>query len=169
MLEPSNAPACCQKKRKNPVTCGPLHAHSYWRWNASMELQNLDRRDHPGASALPPADGLLLEQFANERNQDAFATLMERHGPYVLGVCRRLTYHAQDAEDVFQACFLELVRNAWSIRQGNSVAGWLQTVAVRKARLARTRRERQQQREVSNAVENASVSDRKSTRLNSSH
>ncbi|MCI0680965.1 MAG: sigma-70 family RNA polymerase sigma factor [Gemmataceae bacterium] len=111
----------------------------------NLGQHRLEQQDHASAAALPLADGLLLDQFANDRNQDAFATLMQRHGPYVLGVCRRLTYHAQDAEDVFQACFLELARQARSIRQRNSVAGWLQTVAVRKARTARASRARRQQ------------------------
>ena len=123
----------------------------------AMDLQNLNPAANSGGAALPLADGLLLEQFANDRNQDAFATLMQRHGPYVLGVCRRLTYHAQDAEDVFQACFLELVRHAKSIRQRNSVAGWLQTVAVRKARTARAMRARRQHVETTAPAKEAAV------------
>src|SRR6266542_2649838 len=101
----------------------------------------------PPALTMPAADGVLLEQFINERDEDAFAVLMKRHGPYILSVCRHVTSHVQDAEDVFQACFLELVRKAASIRTQNSVAGWLHIVAVRLARKARARRTLRERRE----------------------
>jgi RNA polymerase sigma factor (sigma-70 family) len=81
-----------------------------------------------------PADHILLARFTEHGNDDAFAALMRRHGPYILGVCRRVTVCSQDAEDLFQACFLELVRRASSIRQGACVAAWLHTVAVRLGR-----------------------------------
>ena len=83
------------------------------------------------APGSPHSDGRLLEHFVKNHDERAFAELVTRHGPYILGVCRRVTAHPQDAEDVFQACFLELVRKAASILQHDSVAGWLQTVAVR--------------------------------------
>src|SRR5262249_30345588 len=66
-----------------------------------------DRNPHEG-----PTDGSLMDQLVATRSPEAFAALMERHGPYVLGLCHRLTSCAHDAEDVFQACFLELVRHA---------------------------------------------------------
>jgi RNA polymerase sigma factor (sigma-70 family) len=103
------------------------------------------------AVAIPqppePADDVLLTRFTQQGDEDAFAALMRRHGPYILGVCRRVTSHTQDAEDVLQACFLELVRRAASIRQGRSVVGWLHAVAVRIGRKATLRRRREQQRE----------------------
>jgi RNA polymerase sigma factor (sigma-70 family) len=102
-----------------------------------------------------PSDGRLLEHFVNDRDEKAFAELVTRHGTYILGVCRRVTAHAQDAEDVFQACFLELVRRSACILQRESVAGWLQTVAVRLARRARARRLRQPQREAIGAMSEA--------------
>src|SRR5262245_59721420 len=108
-----------------------------------MGVSELDRPNDSDASGLPRTDGALLELFVLEANQDAFAALMDRHGPYVLGVCRRVTYHAQDAEDVFQACFLELARRARSIARRDSVVGWLQTVAMRLSLKARSRRARQ--------------------------
>ena len=105
----------------------------------------------------PRPDGVLLQQFARHRDQEAFARLLARHGPYLLGVCRRVTAHAQDAEDVFQAAFLELVRKAAAISRADSVAGWLQTVAVRLGRKARARRARQQQKEVSGMIDQGTV------------
>jgi RNA polymerase sigma factor (sigma-70 family) len=55
----------------------------------------------------------------------------------VLGLCRRLLRHGQDAEDAFQATFLALARKADSIRSGEALAGWLRRVAYRAAVQAR--------------------------------
>jgi RNA polymerase sigma-70 factor (ECF subfamily) len=106
-------------------------------------------------SSSPLSDGRLLEHFVEHHDEDAFAELVTRHGPYILGVCRRVTAHPQDAEDVFQACFLELVRRAASILKSDSVAAWLQTVALRLARRARVRRVRRPQREATSATSEA--------------
>ena len=114
--------------------------------------------DDSGAKSLLLPDGALLEQFIKERNHDAFAALMKRHGPYLLAVCRQLTQHSQDAEDVFQACFLQLIRKGPSIRQGGSVAGWLQTVAVRLANKVRMRQARNRQKEAERPMTEATIS-----------
>lgn len=78
----------------------------------------------------------LLDRFAAQRDEAAFALLVRRHGPMVLGVCRRLLGHEQDAEDAFQAVFLILARKAGAIRQ-TEVAGYLYRVAYRIAVRAR--------------------------------
>ena len=68
-------------------------------------------------------DGALLARFAAHRDEGVFATLVHRHGPMVLGVCRRLVGDAHEAEDVFQATFLVLARQAGRLTARQSVAG----------------------------------------------
>jgi RNA polymerase sigma factor (sigma-70 family) len=94
------------------------------------------------------ADGSLLERFTTRRDEEAFAVLVQRYGPMVLGVCRRALNHEQDAEDAFQATFLVLARNAGSVRKQESVGSWLYGVAYRIACKARTIRGRRRAREV---------------------
>jgi RNA polymerase sigma factor (sigma-70 family) len=78
-------------------------------------------------------DGQLLECFVARRDETAFEALVRRHGPMVLGVCRRLLGHAHDAEDAFQATFLVLVRKAATLRQRELVGNWLYGTAYRAA------------------------------------
>jgi DNA-directed RNA polymerase specialized sigma24 family protein len=54
------------------------------------------------------SDALLLDRFARQGDEAAFERLVLLHGPTVLGLCRRLLRHEQDAEDAFQATFLTL-------------------------------------------------------------
>jgi RNA polymerase sigma factor (sigma-70 family) len=83
------------------------------------------------------SDGNLLERFISRRDEDAFASLVERHGSLVMGVCRRMLHDVHDAEDVFQATFLVLVRKAGSIAKPGCLAQWLYGVAYRTALRAR--------------------------------
>src|SRR5437016_3489287 len=92
-------------------------------------------------------DRQLLERFVCGREESAFAAVVERHGPMVMGVCRRVLRHAQDAEDAFQATFLVLTRKAGALRWRESVGGWLYEVACRVARKARTDNARRRFRE----------------------
>ena len=48
-------------------------------------------------------DRILLERFVCYREEEAFAVLVQRHGPAVLTVCRRALGDTGEADDAFQA------------------------------------------------------------------
>jgi RNA polymerase sigma factor (sigma-70 family) len=79
------------------------------------------------------SDHELLERFVSDRDEASFTVLIERHGPMVLGVCRRILPSFHDAEDACQATFLVLARKAASIRKKQSLSSWLHGVACRVA------------------------------------
>src|SRR5438309_4527587 len=81
------------------------------------------------AGALSDAE--LLGRYISRRDEAAFAALVRRHGPMVLGVCRRILRHPHDADDAFQATFLVLVRKAQAIVPRERVGAWLYGVAYR--------------------------------------
>src|SRR5580704_3744777 len=85
------------------------------------------------------SDRGLLDLFARgeEPSEAAFATLVERHGPMVLRVCRHVLADRHLAEDAFQVTFLLLARRARSIHDPDALAGWLHRVARRVALRAR--------------------------------
>ena len=84
---------------------------------------------------LPDGCGLtdreLLECFLARREESAFTALVHRHGPMVLGVCRRMLKNCHDADDAFQATFLVLLHRAPSIRRPELLGNWLYGVACR--------------------------------------
>jgi hypothetical protein len=92
-------------------------------------------------------DGHLLERFIDDGDESAFGTILDRHRPMLLGLCRRQLPGSDLAEDVLQATFLVLARKARSIRRRDNLAGWLYGVARRLVRDAQrteaTRRRRE--------------------------
>jgi RNA polymerase sigma-70 factor (ECF subfamily) len=97
------------------------------------------------APADPTTDAALLDRFLTTRDEGALTTLVHRHAPMVMGVCRRILGNEADAEDACQATFLVFVRKAASIRPRGMVGGWLHGVArntARRARLMAARRRR---------------------------
>ena len=108
----------------------------------------LANSDLPGPhSGNEPSDSDLLKRFALARDESAFEALVQRHGPMVQGVCRRILGDAHEAEDAFQAVFLVLVRKSASVRRPELLANWLYGVAFRIARKARIRAIRKEIRE----------------------
>src|ERR1700747_2644722 len=87
--------------------------------------------------AAPPtgqvSDRELLLRFTTQHDQNAFAALVQRHGRMVLNVAWRVLQNGHDAEDVFQATFLVLMRKASSLRWRESVGNWLYKVSYRLA------------------------------------
>jgi RNA polymerase sigma factor (sigma-70 family) len=91
------------------------------------------------------SDGQLIDTFlAGEKDESetAFESLVKRHGPMVLGVCRHVLRREQDAEDAFQTTFLALARKADTIHDRQILGCWLHEVACRTALRARARRAR---------------------------
>jgi RNA polymerase sigma factor (sigma-70 family) len=95
------------------------------------------------------SDRQLLEAFAQHGDPAAFEVLVTRHGPMVLGVCRRVLHDDNDADDAFQATFMVLAKKAGSIRRQEAVGSWLCGTAYRLALKARANagRRREQERQ----------------------
>ncbi len=93
------------------------------------------------------SDSDLLSRFSRLGDEPAFAELARRHGPAVLGVCRRVLRDEHGAEDAFQATFLLLATKANSLRHPELLANWLHAVAYRTAMKLRGRLYRRRLRE----------------------
>jgi RNA polymerase sigma-70 factor (ECF subfamily) len=79
------------------------------------------------------SDGELLELYLASRDEALFEALLHRHGPMVLGVCRRVLPNEDDAHDAFQATFLVFLRKAATIIPRAMVGNWLHGVAYKTA------------------------------------
>ena len=113
---------------------------------APVSLMPALRRVIAGRAA-ERSDTELLAAFVADRDPEAFAALVRRHGPMVLGVCRRVVRDPDAADDAFQAVFLVLARRAADVRPRNRVGAWLYGVAYRTALKARAVRARRRTRE----------------------
>jgi RNA polymerase sigma factor (sigma-70 family) len=76
-------------------------------------------------------DLLLLQRWRDQRDAEAFDTLVTRHAGMVFAACRRILRNASDAEDVTQECFLKLAQSG--DRVTTSLGGWLHRVATHQA------------------------------------
>jgi RNA polymerase sigma factor (sigma-70 family) len=103
-------------------------AHPVLRFIHSITLSCADSR---------VLDEDLINRFATHHDDDAFAEMVRRHGPMVLGVCARVLGDTPDAEDAFQTTFLVLARRACSMSRPGLLANWLYGVAYRTALKAR--------------------------------
>jgi RNA polymerase sigma factor (sigma-70 family) len=93
-----------------------------------------------GGTAAGLSDGQLLSRYCDHSDAAgaAFEALVRRHGPMVLGVCRRALRDPNDVDDAFQATFLVLALRARAVRDPERVGGWLFRVARRVARRTRS-------------------------------
>src|SRR5437868_2624372 len=105
------------------------------------------------------SDEQLLDAFVVHREEAAFESLVRRHGPMVLGVCRRVLPDFNDAEDAFQATFLVLIRKAASLGKRELLANWLFGVACRTAMQVRkaTARRRAKERQVETVAQREAI------------
>ena len=99
---------------------------------ASLEMPPLPPGDC-APRAEKRSDAELLKRFVEQRDETAFAAIVRRHGPMVLGACRRVLHDWHAAEDAFQATFLVLARRARSIARPDLLGNWLYGVAYRTA------------------------------------
>src|SRR5438105_3939692 len=99
-------------------------------------LQQIHRLFERG-SVVGLSEWQLLHHYVTRRDESAFEALLARHGPMVLGVCRRVLDDPHAVEDAFQATFLVLVRKAGSLDERDSIGHWLYGVAHRVALRAR--------------------------------
>jgi RNA polymerase sigma factor (sigma-70 family) len=121
--------------------------------HASAALQVL--RDVVSGGLTAPSDRDLLRRFAEEGDEGSFAALVRRHGPMVLGVCRRALGHEHDAEDACQATFLVLLQKAGAVGWQASVANWLFATARKVSANAQVAARRRARREACAAVPEA--------------
>ena len=96
------------------------------------------RRIFGGGSIAGLAEWELLRRYLERGDEDAFGAIVARHGPMVLGVCRRVLGDSADSEDAFQVTFLTLARKAGTLGEGDAIGSWLYGVAHRVALRART-------------------------------
>jgi RNA polymerase sigma factor (sigma-70 family) len=99
-----------------------------------------------------PGDADLLNRYRDGRDPEAFAALIDRHGPMVLGVARRIAGDVHTADDVFQATFLTLAQRAASIRRPTALPAWLHQTARHLALAARRSQARRTRVEASAGV-----------------
>ena len=95
------------------------------------------------------SDAVLLEQFARNNSEAAFAVLVQRHIALVHSVALRHTASPQHAQDITQAVFIILARKAATLGHKTVLPGWLYTTArltaanFQRAEMRRIRREQE--------------------------
>jgi RNA polymerase sigma factor (sigma-70 family) len=104
-------------------------------------------------------DRELLAAYVADRDADAFAELVRRHGAMVRGVCRRTLGNSADVDDACQAAFLVLARKAAAVRRADAVGSWLYGVARRVAWKARQKRAASRERVRPVVLEKGPVAD----------
>jgi len=102
--------------------------------SATVVIRSLSR------TVRPDLDEAVLLTTAAGGDEAAFAELVRRHGPMVLGVCRRVLGPGSDADDAFQITFLSLLQHTKSVRTPTALPAWLHQTACRAAVKIRARK-----------------------------
>ncbi len=121
-------------------------------------VESLERLFESG-TVVGLGEAQLLERFLVLGDEAAFEAILHRHGPMVLGVCRRVLADPHSIADAFQATFLILVKNGRSIRDRDALGIWLYGVARRVAVRARANARRRDDRERSGIVAEGQILD----------
>ncbi|WP_237729252.1 sigma-70 family RNA polymerase sigma factor [Schlesneria paludicola] len=103
----------------------------------------------PDELHIHQTDVELLRQFVETNDPAAMEAIISRHGPLVMGLCRRVLKNEHDVADAFQATFLILLKKAGTLDQFTSLAGWLYGVAHRVTLKSKARSLWRQKREAS--------------------
>jgi RNA polymerase sigma factor (sigma-70 family) len=80
---------------------------------------------------MTTSDSELLQQFARDRSEEAFAILVKRHVDLVYSAAFRLVHSSQLAEEVAQSVFVDLSRNADKLKPDTILTAWLYRVTHR--------------------------------------
>jgi RNA polymerase sigma factor (sigma-70 family) len=89
----------------------------------------------------------LLDQYARQNRQEAFAALLDRHLKLVYSAALRQVRSPELAEEVAQSVFADLARNAAKLEPRTVVTAWLYQVTRRTAIDVVRRESRRQRRE----------------------
>jgi RNA polymerase sigma-70 factor (ECF subfamily) len=89
------------------------------------------------------SDSQLLDRFADQGDDRAFALLIKRHGGEIFRLCKRILGQDADAEDALQSTFVTLARHAGSQQWRRSIGQWLFRVAYHIALKSRQDQESQ--------------------------
>lgn len=92
-------------------------------------------------------DPELLQRYAQDSSQEAFAELVRRHIDFVYATALRQAGSAARAEDVTQAVFTDLARKARALTERRELVGWLHTSTQYAATMIRRSEARRQLRE----------------------
>jgi RNA polymerase sigma factor (sigma-70 family) len=95
------------------------------------------------------SDRDLIRALSTDCADSGIAEILRRHGPMVMGVCRRVLGDHHESEDAFQATFIVLIRRRHSLLLRKSLGAWLHGVALRVATKAKAM---SSQREVESVI-----------------
>ena len=108
--------------------------------NAESTTATTSPDDDPSQRSVRISDRELIERFLKEKTEDVFVELISRFGAMVFAVAMRCLRDRHAAEDVFQATFFVLARDARKIRSRDSLASWLHGTALRMSKRALARK-----------------------------